>query len=185
MKYTPLLLLWMSVLLASFSARAENAANWPQFRGESARGVTTAALPERWTTTENVAWKAEIPGQSWSSPIVWGGRVYMTAAISSGSIEPPKKGLYFGGERRDVVRPSHQWKVICLDISSGKTIWEQVLYEGTPAGPIHLKNTYASETPVTDGERIYTYFGNLGIYCLDAQGREVWSPLLARVCCLS
>jgi outer membrane protein assembly factor BamB len=165
----------VSVLFACFSSKAENEVNWPQFRGVGARGVASGVLPERWTTTENVAWKAEIPGQSWSSPIVWGERVYMTAAISSGSTESPKKGLYFGGERRDVMRPSYQWKVICLDLSSGKTIWEQVVYKGTPAGPIHLKNTYASETPVTDGERIYAYFGNLGIYCVDAQGHEVWS----------
>src|SRR5262245_50901967 len=75
-------------------------ANWPQFRGTGSRGIgTNARLPEHWSATENVAWKAEIPGRGWSSPIVWGDRVFLTTAVSSGEPEPPKKGLYLGGER--------------------------------------------------------------------------------------
>src|SRR5690349_6387987 len=79
---------------------AEPETNWPQFRGTGGRGVGgSAALPEHWGTAENVAWKAEIPGRGWSSPIVWGDRIFLTTAISSGQTEPAKKGLYFGGER--------------------------------------------------------------------------------------
>src|SRR5262249_46504952 len=91
-------------------------ANWPQFRGPGSLGVATnAGLPEHWSATENVAWKTEIPGHGWSSPIVWGDRVFLTTAVSSGETEPPKKGLYFGGERRSTPRPEHVWKVLCLD----------------------------------------------------------------------
>jgi len=172
------ILIFAAVLLSipGGAIGAEREGNWPQFRGVGARGFDPhASLPERWTTTENVAWKIEIPGQGWSSPIIWGDRLFLTAAVSSGKTEPPKKGLYFGGERKDLIRPEHEWKVLCLDLSAGKMIWEHVVHKGTPSGPIHLKNTYASETPVTDGERVYAYFGNVGVFCLDYQGHEVWS----------
>jgi len=153
--------------------------NWPQFRGPGARGVSTNTnLPDRWSSTENVSWKTEIPGRGWSSPIVWGEHVFLTTAISSGQVEPPKKGLYFGGERRDAPRPEHEWKVLCLDLSSGNVRWEHVVHQGKPAGPVHLKNTYASETPVTDGERVYACIGNEGIFCLDFAGKLIWSKPL-------
>jgi outer membrane protein assembly factor BamB len=98
--------------------------------------------------------------------------------ISSGQPEPPKKGLYLGGERPNSPRPDHEWKVLCLDLSSGKVQWEQTLHRGTPVQPVHLKNSYASETPVTDGERVYAYVGNVGVFCLDFQGGSVWSKPL-------
>jgi outer membrane protein assembly factor BamB len=151
-------------------------ANWPQFRGPGARGITTSTnVPEHWSTSENVAWKAEIPGRGWSSPIVWGDRVFLTTAVNSGTNELPKKGLYVGGERANAPRPQHEWKVVCLDLSSGKVRWERVVHRGEPAGPVHVKNSYASETPVTDGERVYACFGNVGVFCLDFAGRVVWS----------
>jgi outer membrane protein assembly factor BamB len=151
-------------------------ANWPQFRGAGARGVTTNTnVPEVWSASENVAWKAEIPGRGWSSPIVWGDRVFLTTSVNSGTNEPLKKGLFLGGERPNAPRPEHEWKVICLDLSTGKVRWERVVHRGEPARPIHLKNSYASETPVTDGEHVYACFGNVGVFCLDFEGKEVWS----------
>jgi len=154
-------------------------ANWPQFRGPGVRGMTTNTNPpDHWSATETVAWKAGIPGRGWSSLIVWGDRVFLTTAVNSGTSEPPKKGLYLGGERPNAPRPEHEWKLVCLDLSSGKVRWERVVHRGEPAGPIHLKNSYASETPVTDGERVYVCVGNVGVYCLDFTGREVWSTPL-------
>ena len=161
------------------SSLLEGEANWPQFRGMGALGITTNKdLPENWSASENVAWKAEIPGRGWSSPIVWGDRVFLTTAVNSGASEAPKKGLYIGGERPNAPRLEHEWKLVCLDLSSGKARWERVVHRGEPAGPIHLKNSYASETPVTDGERVYVCVGNVGVYCLDFTGREVWSKPL-------
>src|SRR6478609_4624887 len=110
--------------------RADEKVNWPQFRGEGGRGIAAdAKLPDHWSVSENVAWKVEIPGQGWSSPVVWGDRVFLTTAVSSGQTEAPKKGLYLGGERRDLIRPEHEWKVLCLDLASGKTVWEHVVYK--------------------------------------------------------
>jgi outer membrane protein assembly factor BamB len=104
--------------------------------------------------------------------------VFVTTAVNSGTSEEPKKGLYMGGERPNAPRPEHVWKLVCLDLSSGKVRWEHVVHRGPPAEPVHLKNSYASETPVTDGERVYVCVGNVGVYCLDFAGREVWSKPL-------
>jgi outer membrane protein assembly factor BamB len=167
---------WVGVGLSNLLAQE---ANWPQFRGPGARGIgANTNLPERWSASENVAWKAEIPGRAWSSPVVWGDRVFLTTAVNSGTSEEPKKGLYMGGERPNAPRPEHDWKVICLDLASGKKAWEKAVRHGAPTGPIHLKNSYASETPVTDGERVYVCVGNVGVYCLGVDGREVWSKPL-------
>ena len=158
---------------------AQTLENWPQFRGPGARGVGSAPnLPDRWSATENVAWKTDVPGRAWSSLIVWGDRVFLTTAINTGELETPKKGLYFGGNRPEPRQVQLTYKVLCLDLLSGKILWERTVYEGTSNSPIHLKNSFASETPVTDGERVYAYFGNQGLYCLDLDGNVVWSRRL-------
>lgn len=161
-------------------AAAESGANWPQFRGMGARGVSDDRhLPDRWSETENVAWKTAIPGGGWSSPIVWGDRIVLTAATSSADLEPPTKGLYLGGER-PAGTAEYEWKVLCLDLNSGNVVWERTVHQGRPPAAKHVKNSYASETPVTDGQRIYACLGSIGIFCLDMQGRSVWSrPLPA------
>jgi outer membrane protein assembly factor BamB len=158
------------------AAAASDDIQWPQFRGPGARGVgSNANLPDHWSTTENVAWKTDIPGRGWSSPIVWGNRVFLTTVVNLGESEAPTKGLYRGGDRDKIVAAEHQWKVLCLDLLSGKLLWERLVYRGEPSQPIHIKNSYASETPVTDGERLYVCFGNVGLFCFDLDGRELWS----------
>jgi len=132
-------------------------------------------MPERWSATENVAWKRDLAGRSWASPIVWGDRVFVVTAIGSGETEPAKKGLYLGGERPNAPRPEHQWKMLCVDLNSGAVRWERLLHQGSPAQPIHVKNTYASETPVTDGKHVYAFIGNVGVFALDLEGRLAWS----------
>jgi outer membrane protein assembly factor BamB len=163
--------LWLACCLG---ARAQT--NWPQFRGEHAQGVGTGSqFPDHWSATENVAWKSDLPGRGWSSPIVWDQRIFLTTVINSGRSEEPKKGLYFGGERPEPSQAEHQWKVLCLDLASGKNQWEKTVHQGAPQTPIHLKNSYAAETPVTDGERVYALFGNVGLFAFTLDGKEVWS----------
>ncbi len=159
---------------AHADADANVAAHWPQFRGPDARGVANGAnLPDRWTATENVAWKTDVPGRGWSSPIVWGNRLFLTTVVNTGTTEAPKKGLYFGGERKQP-EDVHQWMVLCLALETGDVLWKKVVHEGKPESSIHLKSSFASETPVTDGERVYCVFGNLGVYCFDMEGNELW-----------
>ena len=148
---------------------------WPQFRGPGSLGVVEdPVLPDKWSTTENVAWKTEIPGMGWSSPAVWGDHIFLTSVVSSVAGEAPKKGLYFGGERKPA-SDVHRWMVYCVDFKTGKIRWEQEVKKGPPEISRHLKNSYASETPVTDGERVYAYFGNIGLFCFDMQGKLLWS----------
>jgi len=95
--------------------------NWAQFRGPGSLGVVEdPSLPDTWSTTENVAWKTDIPGTGWSSPTVWGDNIFVTSVVSSVEGEKPKKGLYFGGERKPAT-DVHQWMVYCLDYKSGKS----------------------------------------------------------------
>lgn len=165
----PLLLL--SLIAAPLVVRAEQ---WPQFRGPGATGVAESAnLPETWSTTENVRWKTAIPGHGWSSPVVWGDRIFVTSVVPAGAIEAPRKGLYFGGER-PAPKVEHRWMVYAIDWTTGTIAWEREAHRGFPASR-HLKNTYASETPVTDGERVYVSFGNVGVFAYDFAGRLAWS----------
>lgn len=150
------------------------AVNWPCFRGSSCGVVEDAVLPVSWSITENVAWKTDVPGRGWSSPVVWGDKVFLTTVASEGSVEEAKKGLYFGGNRDKTSEDTHHWIVYCFDWGSGKTLWQETVHKGKPAQPVHIKNTYASETPVTDGQRVYFYFGNVGVFCFDLDGEELW-----------
>lgn len=150
------------------------AANWPRFRGADATGVADdPRLPETWSVTENVVWKTDVPGLGWSSPIVWGDRIFVTSVVSTRAPEPPKPGLYFGGER-PAPTDEHRWTVHAIDWAAGKIVWQREVQRGVPAESRHLKNSYASETPVTDGERVYAYFGNIGLFAFRLDGTPEW-----------
>lgn len=168
------------LLVAALASPAQD--HWPGFRGAGALGVgESPRLPLTWGAGTNVAWRTAIPGRGWSSPIVWGNRVFLTTAVSDGDLEPPKKGLYFGGDRAEPPPHRHHWQVLGLDAVSGKILWTTELQAVAPTTPVHIKNTYASETPVTDGERVFVYFGTLGLYCLDFDGKVLWQqPVPAR-----
>ncbi|MEK7996608.1 MAG: PQQ-binding-like beta-propeller repeat protein, partial [Planctomycetota bacterium] len=160
----------------AFLAPGVNAqGNWPGFRGPSAGVVEDGILPDTWSATENVVWKTEIPGRAWSSPVVWGERIFLTSAVSEGDDEMPKKGLYLGGNREKPSDKTHRWMVYCIDFNTGRILWERLAHTGVPRHPLHIKNTHASETPVTDGQRVYAYFGNVGLYCYDMDGKQLWS----------
>jgi outer membrane protein assembly factor BamB len=160
-------------LLFAPSVFAED--NWPQFRGPNAGVVKDGVLPTTWSTTENVAWVIDIPGRAWSSPIIWGDKIFITSAVNQAETEMPKKGLYLGGNRDKPSDKTHRWMVYCIDFNSDKILWEKIAHQGVPEHPVHVKNTYASETPVTDGQRVYAYFGNVGLFCYDFDGRLLWS----------
>lgn len=170
-------LLMLLLSLAAVQAHsASPSAHWPQFRGPGSLGVSeNPNLPDRWGTNENVAWKADVPGRGWASPIVWGDRVFLTTVVSDGETESPKKGLYLGGERQAIPQGTQHWLVLCFDLASGRELWRREAHRGAPPNPLHIKNTYASETPVTDGRRVYASFGNVGFYCYDADGTPLWS----------
>ncbi len=152
-------------------------ANSPQFRGPRGDGVAYGNnLPVTWSTTSNVVWSCTIPGKGWSSPIIWGDCVFVTSTVSPGSIEAPKElGSIMEHIRGQTTTDEHQYMLHCVDWHTGRLRWSRCVHKGVPPGSIHPKNTYASETPVTDGERVYAYFGNIGLFCYDMDGRELWS----------
>jgi outer membrane protein assembly factor BamB len=165
----------VAVLCCVLPLMADDVSVWPQFRGPGARGVAVATgVPEVWSATENVEWKRDVAGRGWSSPVVWGESVFLTTVVNTGKSEEPKKGLYFGGDRTAPPQSVHQWKVLCLDLATGAVRWERQVHEGQPQSSIHIKSSFASETAVTDGERVYFCFGNVGIFCFDFAGSEVW-----------
>ena len=165
----------LSVALPAAAAAQE----WAQFRGPGAAGVVAdnPDRPERWSADENVAWRTPIPGLGWSSPVVAGGLVFVTTVTSDGEVETPEGGWYRGGER-GTPRDVHHWLVYALDLETGEPRWRTEVHAGVPATSRHLKNTFASETPVTDGEQVYVLFGNVGVYALGLDGAVRWSRAL-------
>ncbi len=164
-----------ALCLALFPLASVADDNWPSFRGGSQPTIAEeATLPDTWDTKTNVAWKTEIPGDGWSSPVVWGRRVFVTSALSDAKGPAHRKGLYIEDLNGKPPPGQFRWLVMCLDRDTGKILWQREAFKG-PANPLHIKNTAASETPVVDGERVYCYFGNVGLICYDHDGKELWT----------
>jgi outer membrane protein assembly factor BamB len=157
--------------------------SWPSFRGPHAAGVADGQhLPDRWNgrSGENVLWHTPIPGLAHSSPIVWGDRVFVTSAISSKPNATFKPGLYGDGDASDD-RSSHKWVLYAIDTHTGKIVWERVAFEGEPRNTRHIKSTYASASPATDGRIVVAWFGSQGVYAYDVNGTPLWKVDLGRV----
>jgi outer membrane protein assembly factor BamB len=165
--------------------------NWPQFRGTRG-GVAPddPTLPDTWSTTQNVVWKADIPGRSWSSPVVWGDHVLVTTAIDTAGDKPLRPTSEYisrsgGGTMtfQDLEKTTapQRWMLYDIDFRSGKVRWEREAATAVPAQTRHQKNSYAAETPVTDGERVYAYFGNVGLFAVDMNGKPVWEQRVTPV----
>jgi len=116
----------------------------------------------------------ELEGRGWSSPIIWEDKVFYTTAVIDKSSVPDSLIADSRGKELNPKEAVYSWQVHCLDLNTGKEIWQKVAYEGNPGIPTHPDNTYASETPVTDGERLYVYFGMNGLYCFDLEGTLLW-----------
>lgn len=161
------------VALTCGSVAAANT-DWPWFRGPLGTGTSEEkGLPATWDPKTNVAWVAEVPGYGWSSPIVKGDKVFVTSFVPPKGAAITKIGFYL--EPGKVPDGECRWVVCCFDRSTGKPLWEKTAHKGTPARPIHPKNSYAAETPSADADRVYVYFGNVGLFCYDHDGKELWS----------
>lgn len=138
------------LLAGSLAVRAED---WPGWRGPTRQGISAErGVPLRWTASEHVAWKTPIPGESWSSPIVWQGRVFVTTATDGGA----------------------SCRVLALALDSGRVLWNREVFRQTP-GHKQDKNSYATPTPVTDGQRVYAVFGDGSFAALSPDGEVIWT----------
>ncbi len=145
------LLTFLAVLVAD--CPASSAENWPRFRGPTGQGISSeTGIPIRWSATENIAWKTPIPGEGWSSPIIYGARVFLTATNDEG-------------------KSCH---VLCIDRRNGTILWDTEVFKQTPTKK-RKDNSYATPTPTTDGERVYAVFSSGRIAALDNDGRIAWT----------
>lgn len=135
--------------------------HWPQFRGPHGNQLSQdKQLPQVWNHDKNIKWQVKIPGRARSSPVVWGHRVFITTAV----LDEPSKSYtdimesstqsLSRSAARNRIQPNadHRWEIYCLDKDSGKILWVQVASQGKPTMITHSENSYASETPVTDGK---------------------------------
>jgi outer membrane protein assembly factor BamB len=162
--------------LVPLPASAPVDASWPSFRGRDAAGIADGQrLPDRWggATGENILWQATIPGLGHSSAVVWGDRVFVTSAASGRGQDTFKPGLYGDGDT-SADRSPHRFIVSAYDARTGKPIWERVAHEGAPVDTRHVKSTYASATPATDGRVVVAWFGSQGVYAYDVNGNFRW-----------
>src|SRR5262245_30552006 len=158
-----------------------SAADWPQWRGPHGSGIADEKnLPERWSATQNVAWKADLGGVGVSSPIVSGNVVFVTSQIGAGaSRQGPRlaQGTGTAGER-SIAGGSRSDKVIFLveafDRATGRRLWQHRMDAVGPLESVHDKHNLASPSPVTDGQLVYAWFGNGQIVALDMSGNVVW-----------
>jgi outer membrane protein assembly factor BamB len=143
-------------LLLAVTARATD--DWPEFRGPTGQGLSTAKkLPTEWNGEEkkNIAWHQAVPGRGWSSPVIHDGKVYLTTAVPTGKEE------------------GQQLRALCLDAGSGSILWSKEVFEQGEA-KMHEKNSHASPTPITDGKFLFVHFGANGTACLDLAGEKIW-----------
>jgi len=135
--------------------------------------------PLHWSDTENIKWKTAIPGRGHSSPVLWGDRIFVTTAVLTGPPPVP------GAERRRPAggspngdtspQPEHKFLLICLDKKTGKVLWEKTARTAAPHEGYHQRyGSFASNSPVTDGKRVYAFFGSRGVYCYDLDGKLIW-----------
>lgn len=192
-RFTPGFCLLIVGLLSARAVGADAATvNWPAWRGPLATGVAPQGDPPvAWSETSNVKWKVAIPGRGKGTPIVWDDLVFVQTAIPTGqkatpAAEAPGAGRPTGGRgggmSTEQPTESYQFVLLCLNRRTGQTVWQKVLSEQVPHEGHHpSEGSFASASPVTDGQRIFAYFGSRGLYGLDFQGNLKWSKDLGRM----
>ena len=151
-------------------------AQWGQWRGPLATGAAPKADPPvEWSETKNIRWKTKLPGLGHSSPVVWGSLVFVTTAEMTGA-KKPFTGVTPDGAHNNM-NPlfDHQFAVMAIDRQTGAVVWRRTVATRQPHESTHESATWASNSPVTDGEHVLSFFGSNGLYCLDTGGRLLWS----------
>ena len=172
-----------TMLIGSTLAATTNADNWAHWRGPTGNGVApNGNPPTHWSATENVKWKAPIPGKGSGSPVIWEGFVFVVSAVPTASqpstpaasAQPPQRRNQFqrGAPRGPL--PNLDFKLFCFDRETGKLLWQRTAITATPHQETHSTNGFASASPCTDGSHVYAHFGSRGLYCYTMDGELKW-----------
>jgi outer membrane protein assembly factor BamB len=176
-------MLFVSTYLWADESSSDFERNWPQWRGPMATGVAPYGDPPlEWSESKNIRWKVEIPGMGHATPIVWGEMIFVLGAIKTDKAGEPKKvqqeeePASRGRRRMRIQKPTNVYEFVTLAIDrrNGKTLWRQTACEEVPHEGSHRDGSMASNSPVTDGEHVYSYFGSRGLYCYDMKGKLIW-----------
>lgn len=177
------------LLTVSFRINAQNTdlAHWPQWRGPFFNGIARGDAPTTWSDTKNIKWKTTIPGRGFSTPIIWGDRIFLTTAIPTGKPAPepptqpdaanPPQGERRGrGSGREAgPQAEHKFEVIAIDRKSGRILWQRTAKMVAPHEGYHRTyGSFASNSPATDGQYVYASFGSRGVYAYDFNGKLIW-----------
>ena len=156
--------------------------NWPQWRGPLGTGVAPeSSPPTEWSEAKNIKWKTELTGLGHSSPIVWGNQVFLTTAVPVGEKLPPKYSGAPGAHDNVAVTQRHEFVAFAVNRDDGSIAWETTLHEDLPHEGGHHSASLASASPVTDGEHVIAHFGSHGTYCLDTNGKLIWTKNFGRM----
>jgi outer membrane protein assembly factor BamB len=185
-------LIALTAFVLAVGSASSDPAHWPQWRGPFFNGVARTAAPVEFSDTKNIKWKIEVPGRGFSTPVIWGDRIFLTTAVPTGKgaqpAPPPEQPQNPGAQNPEGRRQGRggpgggvgvgeeqKFVVMCLDKKTGKTIWERVAKTSTPHEGYHRQyGSFASNAPLTDGRYLYVSFGSRGIYCYDLNGKLIW-----------
>ena len=176
---TPFVPLLLCSLTTFLTGKTFSLDNWHQWRGPLATGVApNARPPEQWSEEENIKWKAKLPGYGHSTPIVWDDTIYLTATKPEGEKLPPPPPQPPGAHNNIDAHRKHRFLVLAIDRNTGRIRWNKTVRFARPIGSTHETGTWASASPITDGKRVYAFFGSNGLYCLSLDGKVIWKKEL-------
>ena len=150
--------------------------NWPQWRGPQANGVAPYGNPPiEWSESKNIKWKIELPGKGHATPIIWNNRIFVLTAIETEKqVENQAQVKKRFGPPTTSTSNIHKFVIFAINRSDGQIVWQHTARKELPHEGRHPTGTWASNSPVTDGEHVYAYFGSRGLYCYDMQGNLKW-----------
>lgn len=174
--FAALFTMTVAVVVTAQTPIKPSSAHWAQWRGPATTGVAPGDAPTRWDDTTNVKWATPVPGRGFSSPIVWGDRVFVTTAVptrAQGAPSGRSRGSFAGGGAGADI--AHRFDVLALDRVTGRILWQRTATVATPHEGYHRQyGSFASNTPVTDGRHVWVSFGSRGLYAYDMDGTLVW-----------
>jgi outer membrane protein assembly factor BamB len=148
---------------------------WPQWRGPLGTGVGPNAQPPiEWSESKHIRWKTALPGRGHSTPIIWDQYIFLTAAIPHGDAVRPRFPERPGAHDNLLLTHDHEFVVLAVSRRNGQLLWRKTVHQEVPHEAGHVSGSLASASAVTDGERLFAFFGSRGLYCLDFSGKLLW-----------